>query len=244
VGAIISISRLREGSWLFAVSSVIFIPAMVIVAFFLKESMHSPAQHVSITSVFSAARDRRFLAFTGLSLLVFMVMGQMISTLSVYTVGHVEFSPAQFGTLLTVNGLVVVALQYPVGRAISRLPKAPILISSALLYAVGYLLMGWIGAYWLALVAMVLITLGEIVFSPTSQAVVGELAPEKWRGRFMGFYGLSETLGTSFGPMLGGYLLDAFPTGPVVIWGIICGIALAAGLGFYAWGRPVKNVVL
>ncbi|MFH0914163.1 MAG: hypothetical protein V1849_02590 [Chloroflexota bacterium] len=36
--------------------------------------------------------------------------------------------------------------------------------------------------------------------------------------------------------MLGGALLDLFPTHPLYIWGTICVIALAAAVGFARWG--------
>ena len=68
-----------------------------------------------------------------------------------------------------------------------------------------------------------------------SLAVVGEIAPPAWRGRYMGFFGLSETLGMSAGPLVGGILLDSFPAEPYFIWGTIALIACIAAAGFYRW---------
>lgn len=56
----------------------------------------------------------------------------------------------------------------------------------------------------------------------------------------MGFYGLSETIGVSTGPLLGGILLDAFPTGRASVWGVIAGAALLAASGFARW-NPYKR---
>jgi MFS family permease len=81
----------------------------------------------------------------------------------------------------------------------------------SLLYALGYLSFGWITQFGWALGAMAIVTAGEIIHSPVTLSVIGELAPQDQRGRYMGFYGLSETIGIAMGPLLGGILLDAFP---------------------------------
>lgn len=125
--------------------------------------------------------------FTALSLLVFLAMAQIGSTLSVFTVDRVGFSTAEYGLLLTTNGLFVVLFQYPVARGIARLAKSHALILGSLLYGFGYLYLGWVASFTWALVAMVVITMGEITFSPVATSVVGELAPQDQRGRYMGF---------------------------------------------------------
>jgi len=146
------------------------------------------------------------------------------------------FSTAQYGLLLTVNGLVVILFQYPVARRVSGMVKSRVLILGSLLYGIGYLFFGWIGSFALAISAMVILTVGEIIFSPVALSVVGNLSPEKHRGRYMGFYELSHTLGFTAGPLLGGLLLDSFLTNSWPIWGIIAFIALLAGMGFHRMG--------
>jgi len=71
--------------------------------------------------------------------------------------------------------------------------------------------------------------------------VVGALSPPNWHGRYMGFFGLSETLGISMGPLLGGILLDGFPANNMAVWGIIGAVALAAAAGFRFWGRTADK---
>jgi len=219
-------------AWLFALTGAIGIIALLVTFLFLPESFGQPSEKVSVGSVFNAASDRSFLKFVGLNLLVFVVASQMISTLSVFTVDRGGFSPSAYGLLLTINGLVVVLLQYPASRAIGRVSKYTALSLGSLLYGLGYLMMGWVGAFSVAAAAMVVITLGEIIWSPTTLAVVGELSPQDSRGRYMGFFGLSDTIGVSIGPMLGGALLDVFPTRPILIWGSISILAVLAAAGF------------
>lgn len=223
-------------SWLFGVAALLTALALLLTLVFLRESYTKSREKSNLRDVFKIVKNRGFLMFTGVSLLVFLAYGQMISTLSIFTVEYMGLSTAQYGLLLTTNGLIVVMFQYPVARKIARLAKSRVLIAGSLLYALGYLIFGWAGGFALSVVAIVIITMGEIVHAPTSLAVVGELAPSKYRGRYMGFFGLTQVLGIAFGPLLGGILLDAFPTNHLFIWGVIASLGLAAGMGYYLWG--------
>ncbi len=223
-------------AWLFGVAALTGVITVGVILLFLKESFGGASERVRFRDMFVAGRDTSFLQFTLLSLLVFMVMGQMSSTLSVFTVDGLGFSTVQYGLLLTLNGVIVVLFQYPVARWLSRVTKPLALTAGSLLYAVGYFSVGWDTRFLFGLVSMTVISAGEIIYSPTSQTIVGELAPPDWRGRYMGFYGLSETLGMSFGPLLGGVLLDNFSGNHQFVWGAIAAVALAAAIGFHWWG--------
>jgi len=223
-------------AWLFGVTTLTWVLAFCLILFLLKESFHGTTERAGYSSMLSVINDRKFLMFTGLSLLVFLTMGQLGSTLSVFTVDRMGFSTAQFGLLLTINGLIVVIFQYPVARAVGRLSSANGLILGALLYGLGYLAIGWVGNFNWMVAAIAVVTAGEIVFSPLTLSVVADLAPEERRGQYMGFIGLGQTLGISMGPLLGGVLLDAFPKDPPFIWGTICFVALVAAAGFQRWG--------
>ena len=223
-------------AWLFGAAVLASALAFCIILLFLRESFHGAAEQVNLRSIFSVATDRTFLMFTGLVLLAFLVVGQHVSTLSVFTVDRLGFSTAQYGLLLTANGLVVILFQYPVARWLSHLTKSLPLILGCWLYGLGYLSLGWVGSFTWAVVAIVIITAGEIIFFPTALSVVGKLSPQDQRGRYMGFFGLSGALGMSVGPLLGGVLLDAFPTDPRFIWGTIAFVAFVAAAGFHRWG--------
>jgi MFS family permease len=231
-------------AWLFGVAAIISGMVIFSVVFLVKESCLLNGERLTLAGIFSASRNRYFLVFVILCTLFFVSMGQMTTTLSVFSVDRAGFSLEQYGVLLTLNGLLVALLQYPVARLVNRLPHSRVLQAGSLLYALGYLVMGLVGSYWVAFTAMVIITLGEITTAPTMLAVVGETAPSGQRGRYMGFYGLSETIGVSTGPLLGGILLDNFANNSMAIWGVIGLVALLAGFGFFFWGRPSSHAGL
>jgi len=226
--------------WLFGVPVLTCAIVSVIVFFFVHKSSGGTNRRVGFRSMLPPVDDRAFLVFTMVSILLFIVEGQMASTLSIFAVDKVGFSTAQYGLILTLNGLIVIFFQYPMTLALRRLAKFRALILGSLLYVFGYLSFGWITQFGWALGAMAVITAGEIIHSPICLSVIGELSPQDQRGRYMGFYGLSETIGMAMGPLLGGILLDAFPSDLRLVWAPIASIALVAALGYYGWARRFR----
>jgi MFS family permease len=232
-------------AWIFGLAGLIMGLAVIVILLYFKESFVQSQEKVNVSSVFAVAKNRNLLVFTFFSLLLFLVMGQLSSTLSVFTVSYAGFTTAQYGFLLTLNGGLIVILQYPFSRFMGRFALYRPIVVGAFLYGIGYLLLSWVGGYWLALLSMVVITIGEITFAPTSSAVVGEMATDSWRARYMAFFGLSETLGWALGPLIGGVLLDRFPQQPLLVWGSIAALAFIALIGFQRWGmaqQPDRSV--
>jgi predicted MFS family arabinose efflux permease len=223
-------------AWLFGLAGLIMVVALAVVFFLFKETFTQSSEKVSIASVLAVGRDRNLVTFTLLSLLVFLVMGQLSSTLSVYSVSHAGFSTSGYGFLLTLNGAIIVVFQYPISRLLERAALYKSLMIGAFLYGAGYLLLAWVGSYGLAVTCIAIVTAGEITFAPTSSAVVGRMAAPQWAGRYMAFFGLSETLGWAMGPLIGGILLDRFASQPLLVWGPISLLGFAAVIGFQRWG--------
>ena len=226
--------------WLFGIAALTCGITFLIILFFIHESSHGIRRGVGFRSMLPTAVDRTFLAFVGLSLLLFIIMGQMTSTLSIFAVDMVGFSTAQYGLLLTLNGLIIVFFQYPITLALRQLARFRALMLASLLYGFGYLSLGWITQFGWALGAMAIITLGEIIHVPVTLSVIGELSPQDQRGRYMGLYGLSETTGIAIGPLLGGVLIDTFPLNPKLIWAPIASIALIAAIWYGWWAHRFR----
>jgi MFS family permease len=227
-------------AWLFGVPVLTCGIVSLIIFFFVRESSQVVNKKAGLRSMLPTADDRGFLVFVAVSLLLFIVMGQMGSTLSIFAVDKVGFSTAQYGLILALNGLIVIFFQYPMTLALRRLAKFRALILGCLLYGFGYLSLGWTTQFGWALGAMAVITAGEIIHSPVTLSVIGELCPQDQRGRYMGLFGLSETVGIAMGPLVGGVLLDAFPSDLRLVWAPIGLLAFIAALGYYWWARRFR----
>ena len=87
----------------------------------------------------------------------------------------------------------------------------------------------------LFVVAMVIITVGEMIVSPVSQALVASFAPEDMRGRYMAVSGFSWGIPFAIGPYLAGLLIDG--PRPYLLWYAAGFIGILSTLGFLALHR-------
>jgi MFS family permease len=97
---------------------------------------------------------------------------------------------------------------------------------------IGFTLFGVVTAYALFALNIVIITIGEMILMPTSQALATDFAPESMRGRYMAIFGLSWAIPSTIGPGAAGYILDNYnPNWLWFIGGALCGISV---LAYYA----------
>ena len=96
-------------------------------------------------------------------------------------------------------------------------------------YVIGFALFGIVTTYVLFALNIVIITIGEMIVVPTSQALVANFAPEEMRGRYMAIAGLSWAVPSTIGPGLAGYILDNY--NPNLLWylgAVLCGLSVLA----------------
>jgi MFS family permease len=137
---------------------------------------------------------------------------------------------SQYGFIMATNAIMVVLFQYSVTRKSEGFPPLRVLALGALLYAAG------VGSVALGqnapafVVSMAILTLGELLLVPTATALAANLAPPDMRGRYMGLFGLTWSIGFGIAPVIGGVLNDR--VAPVAIWygGLLMGLTAAAGL--------------
>lgn len=225
--------------WLFGLATLTALIPLLITAFLLHESLENIDEKdiIGIKNIGKVVKNSNFMMYIIITFLLLIGFGQMVSTLSVYSVDFAGFTTAQYGSLLTLNGIIVVLLQYPMASITSNRPKYKVLITGSLLVFAGLITFSWVGSYTLAVLAMVMLSFGEITFSPVALSVVSDIAPKRQRGLYMGTFSLSETLGHATGPIVGGVLMDVFPKDPIFIWGGLGAFALAAAIGFLWWGK-------
>jgi MFS family permease len=193
----------------------------------------APLARFGLEELGQSLRDANFVRYCVTSLVLFTVMSQLISTLSVYAVQWAGISKIQLGALYTLNGLMVVFLQYPMVRLLARYRMTTALVAGSILYAAGYAMMGLGHHLALLLAAMFVVTLGEIVTTPASMNLVANFSTVELRGRYMGVYGLFNSFGWSIGPLIGGLLLDLSGRRSMLLWGPIGAVALVAAAGYW-----------
>lgn len=240
--------------FLFIISAAATGTVSIIVFLFVAESITSSSkrQRLSLRDLGRLKDDHRFLAFCFISIFLFMMFGQMASNYAVFSTDVIGITNAELGYLYALNGLMVVFMQFPISRSINHYRMTKVMAAGSLLYAVGYGLVGlspglelpyWLfspGFLYLA-ICMFIVTMGEMVVSPSSMTLVAKMSPEQERGRYQGMYGLVSNFGFSAGPFFGGLLYDHFIGDPILMWLGIGAFGLIAALGFTALGRTIPE---
>ncbi len=82
------------------------------------------------------------------------------------------------------------------------------------------------------MLAMAIITIGEMLVAPVGQAIAARLAPEEMRGRYMAFFGFAWSIPGAFGMYFSGLILDNYD--PRWIWYASAIVGLIAAIAY--WG--------
>jgi MFS family permease len=188
----------------------------------------------SLTSTFrgygQVLRDSLFMMFIGGCILMDLVYMNMNTTLGVYLRDSQGIPESGYGLILTLNAVMVVFLQFPITRRIKGFPPMVMMAFGTALYAVGFAMYGWVSSYMLFMLAMAVITIGEMLVAPVSQALVAAFAPEAMRGRYMAVFGFTWGIAFAIGPMLAGAVMDH--ADPRLLWYAAGLVGLLACLAF------------
>jgi len=229
----------RSFLYLFIIDAVI--SCIVAALFYLliaetKPQTHAETEGQSILQTFAGygavLRDYAYGAFIVASILMLLAYQQMYSTLSVYLRDIHGISPQGYGFLMSSSAIVVILFQFWITRRIKRYPPFLMMAFGTLFYMIGFGLFGFVAAYWMFALNIIIITIGEMIVVPTSQALAANFAPEEMRGRYMALFGMSWAIPSIFGPAAAGMILDNL--NPNLLWYLVGILCAMAAFGYYA----------
>jgi predicted MFS family arabinose efflux permease len=173
------------------------------------------------------ARDRPFLLFLLASVFATMtyIATETLLPISVTTTHHL--APAVWGFVMVLNPLLVTFFQLRLTRWVAGVPPAVKLGLAMPLMGVPFLLLNVNGSAPVIAVVVVIFVIGEMLWVPTSQAVVAALAPADIRGAYMGAYGGTWSVGWAATPFLGLQVRNRY--GDATMWMCVATVGVVAG---------------
>ena len=242
----------RSYAFLFLISGIVTAAGLVFLLALLRDTRKGThTEKLSIRDMALVSRDKVFLSYNLISMLLFVVAAQLIMAFSVYSVDWVGISKVQLGYVYSLNGLMVVVLMFPCVKLLERFRMSRVMAVGSLLYAVGYFSAAFAGYFETAFgagfaalfISMVVVTFGEIFTSPASLALVANMSPPERYGRYMGTYELFSSVGHFLGPFLGGLAMDASGGNALFVWGPVGILGICASAGFIIWGTRLSPAV-
>jgi len=184
-------------------------------------------------------KDSVYMIFLTISALTVLVYMQMNTTLPYFLNQMYGFTKTDYGWLLSMNALMVVLFQFWITSRVIKFDPMKMMAFGTLLYMIGFGMYGFISEAYLFFIAMAILTVGEMIVIPVSQATVALFAPEDKRGRYMALYGFHWSFPNLFGVLAAGLVYDYI--GPNWVWyfaGILC---LMAVIGFWLLHGVAKD---
>jgi MFS family permease len=163
-------------------------------------SPEGPPERGSVATILA---DRAFLLFLGSAVFAWLVYVAYEVVLPVSLVDGFGYEPAAWGFLVWINPLLVTLFQVRLTRATAGVPSAPKLVVALLVMGLPCLLLVASHSVLAVVTVVVVFVIGEMLWVPTSQAVVAELAPQDLRGAYMRAFGSAPAIGFALAPLIG-----------------------------------------
>ncbi|QXI30743.1 MFS transporter [Pseudomonas vanderleydeniana] len=178
-------------------------------------------------------KDKRLVCFTLGGVLSAVVFGQFTAYLSQYlvTTTSPEFTYHIISAVVAVNAVVVISLQFLIGKRISHEHLNLWLTAGFTLFLLGVTGFALSSTMLHWSLAMAVFTLGEIIVFPAEYMFIDRIAPAHLRGMYYGAQNLSS-LGGAMGPVLCGFALAWWA--PQFMFYMLAGFIIAGGCFYLA----------
>jgi predicted MFS family arabinose efflux permease len=229
IGGLLLIGR-DWSLFFFGIAALCAIAIAIAIRYLPTRGAYSPEAPPTRGSFGVIRRDHAFLLFLLSGALAYLVYVAIETVLPVSAVDTHGISPALWGVIVILNPLLVTIFQLRVTRRTAGFPPGPKLVTAMLLMGGSFLLLIVSGTAAMFAVVIVVFVIGEMLWVPTSQAIVAALAPEDVRGAYMGAFGSTASIGFALGPFIAFQLADRH--GDNAAWLFFAGVSvLAAATG-------------
>jgi MFS family permease len=220
----------RSYPGLFWVDGATALAAWAVLALMVR---HRPHKHEGghDHALLTALRDPVLGYFLLAIIPVVIVFFQHEGPMPIYLVRDLKLPESFYGSLFTINTLLIVVLEVRLNLATAHWPHRRTLMLGSLLYAIGFGAMVVAHTPATIIATVVVWTFGEMILFPGMSDYVASISPPARRGAYMGVYTFTFSVAFSLGPWIGTWMLDAW--GGRILWplmgilGILSALALS-----------------
>ena len=186
-------------SGLFWVDGTSCIVAISLFALLVKEKK-KPVSEIADTNpnqqVKSVFNDNIFWLFLFISFVSALLFFQIFSTLPIYHSEKYGLTEFQTGLLMTMNGLLIFALEMPIVSKFEtrQTSKIKIILAGCVLMTLSFWVLLYDTFAGILIISMLFITFGEILIFPFSNAFALSRAPKGHEGKYMALFTMSFSL--------------------------------------------------
>ncbi|MCA9230640.1 MAG: MFS transporter [Planctomycetales bacterium] len=203
--------------------------AIALLYFFRMRRVENPeAVAECTTGSVAPLRDYRFVLFLALAFVTHVVFIQLLVTYPLYLRDHFELTKKQIGLMFAVNTSIIVLCEMVLIDCVKHWPVYRLIGWGSFLCCAGFgmLPFGSSGTY--CVLAMIVLTVGEMLSFPTAAAYASHQGPPGSEARYLSWYIVANSLAWVVGPALGAGIyhnhremlwLSCFAVGPLILAG-------------------------
>jgi MFS family permease len=200
-----------------------------LVFFFIHETKPAePTGHTAPAKSPSLWRDGVYAQAMVVSLAFSLVAFSFITVLPLTVSVWAGYPAAVYGGIVALNGVLIAVFEVSVVAWVRRFRRLRVAALGLLLAAVGFALTGLFPHWLWFLATLALWTAGEILALPQQLAFISDWAPADARGRYMGFYAATWSVGFALNPIL--FLPLHAWAGDRLFWGLLFFILAPAAI--------------
>jgi len=194
---------------LFWIDGLTCILAILLFKYLVKEkesiSKEPQKEAKSQNTSISIFKDKAYWIFLSIVFLMGMIFFQLFTTMPLYHKEQYNLTEFHTGLLFFLNGLMIVILEMPMVHWIEQkiVDEAKLILISSILMALSFFILlfdTWAG---ILVVGMILITIGEMIGFPYTNAFALKRAKSGNEGRYMALYTMSFSMAHIVSPKLG-----------------------------------------
>lgn len=235
----------------FRTSSIfVFLMFLVVLIFFKEPKQSGEAASTGLAGVarnfLTVVANIRFMGFLLIFSGFYIVFWQMYIALPLYFSRFVS-PTANVARILSTEAIAVIFLQVLVSYLTRKIPTFPAMTLGIFIAGASWLILAIHTASWTAVIALVVLALGEMIQAARYYEYISRLAPSGQQGTYMGFAFLPIAIGFLIGGMIGGRLVHYFgdvAATPRTVWLVIAGIGFATAalmMVFNAFVKPLHE---
>ena len=182
----------------------------------------------SVRNFITVLGNPRFMLFLLIFSGYWVVYWQEFIILPLYVHNYVDLK-ADTELMLITGPLTVIALQLVVSFLTKKIPAFRAVTIGTLISGLAWLLLIIHPSFFMAIVTLFVVSLGEIIQSPRYYEYISRLAPAGQQGTYMGFAFLPIGIGSLIGGWFGGMLIHRYGEvahQPAKIWWAVTGVGV------------------
>jgi predicted MFS family arabinose efflux permease len=207
-----------------------------------KAQQHKPEVTKEVSQkINSPYTDKKFLYFLFFQILFAACFFQLFTTIPIFFHKNLSISEFNIGVIMAASGLLIFAVEMILIFSLEgKRPYLVFIIRGTILMALSYLILNipHVNGLLIATVAIIVITIGEMLSMPFMNSYYIARSSQSTRGQYAGMYTMAWSAAQVIGSMGGAAFADEF--GFNNLWYLVAVISIISAAGYY-WIYKMKD---